>query len=272
MLHELSKRNFLRIAHMIEKHTNLEAQAVIAGNNPGWVYVDDVDDPQSALVWSQGIAGFYLMGDEANHAFNNTLVPFIEDELTPGMRQRGYSHFEVSGTHKKWDVTIRQLFADKNISSWVQRVYTYTHKTPPKAKPITPDFAIVPVDKKLLSSTHDNSVHIVEEIEKFWHSVRVFMHDGFAYCAVHKNTIASICYVSFRTGQSFALGVETFEPYRNKGLAQAVTAECIARTLRERAVPYWDCTDANMGSIKTAESLGFKRQWDYNCYGYKIDA
>jgi hypothetical protein len=256
---------------MIEKHTNLEAQAVIAGNNPGWVFVDDVDYPLSALVWSQGIAGFYLMGDEANHAFNTALVPFIEDALTPLMKQREYTHCEISGTHKKWDPTIRQLFADKNVRSWVQRVYTYTHKVPPNAKPVPKDFAIVPLDKKLLSSSCENVAYVVEEIEKFWHSVRVFTHDGFAYCAVKGNTIASICYLSFRTDKGFALGVETFEPYRNRGLAQALAAKCVAQTLQEKAVPYWDCTDTNIGSLKFAEGLGFKKQWEYNCYGYRLD-
>jgi len=271
MLHELSKREFLKIDHMIEKHTNLEAQAVIAGNNPGWVFVDNVDNPDSALVWSQGIQGFYLMGNEANMPFNSALVPFLQNDLAPLMKERAYKCCEISGTHKKWDPTIKELFASHGLSSWVQRVYTYTQNIPPKPKPLPKGYRIVSVDKKLLSSPLENSAYLVEEIEKFWHSVRVFLHDGYAYCVLDKDTIASICYVSFRTTKTFAFGVETFEKYRNKGLAQAVTAECVKRALKERVIPYWDCTDTNMGSIKTAESLGFKRQWEYNCYAYKLD-
>lgn len=271
MLHELSKRDFLKIDHMIEKHTNLEAQAVIAGNNPGWVFVDNVDDPESALVWSQGIQGFYLMGNEANLPFNSALLPFLQNDLAPLMKEKGYTSCEISGTHKKWDPTIKELFADHGLSSWVQRVYTYTQKVPPKPKSLPKGFRVVPVDKKLLSSPLENSTYVVEEIEKFWHSVRVFLHDGFAYCALEKDAIASICYVSFRTSKSFALGVETFEKHRNKGLAQAVAAECVKRALQEKVTPYWDCTETNTGSVKTAEALGFKKQWEYNCYAYKID-
>lgn len=271
MLYELTKRDFRRIDHMIDKHTNLEARAVITGNNPGWVFVDDSDEPSSALVWSQGIEGFYLMGNNANPRFNSVLLSYIETELTPRMKDLHYTKFEVSGTHKKWDATINRLFATQNIDSFIQRVYTYNLKTPPKAKPIPKDFSIVPVDKKLLSSPYENSAYVVEELEKFWHSVRVFLHDGFAYCAIHKNAIASICYVSFISGKTYAFGVETFEAYKRQGLAQALAAESVKRALQEKVVPYWDCSAVNIGSVKVAEGLGFAKQWEYNCFSYKLE-
>lgn len=271
MLHELTKRDFRRIDYLMEKHTNIEARAVITGNNPGWVFVEDADDPESALVWSQGIKGFYLLGSEANERFYTALVPYIQKELTPRMKEMAYKTFEVSGTHKKWNLPIRSLFAEHDLASSTQRVYTYTHKAPPQAQPIPQGFTIVPVDRKLLSSPLENSVHIVEELERYWHSVRVFLHDGYAYCAINKDAIASICFVSFRTDKTYALGVETFEPYNQQGLAQAVAAECVKRAVQEKIVPYWDCTDTNIGSVKAAEDLGFKKQWEYNCYSYKLD-
>ena len=36
---------------------------MIEGNNPGWVFADDLNTPMTALVWAQGIEGFYLVGD-----------------------------------------------------------------------------------------------------------------------------------------------------------------------------------------------------------------
>ena len=271
MLHELTKRDFRRIDHLMDKHTNIEARAVITGSNPGWIFVEDADDPESALVWSQGIQGFYLLGSEANERFNAALVPYIQTELTPRMKEMAYKTFEVSGTHKKWNLPIQSLFADQGLKGFTQRVYTYTHKIPPQAKPIPKGFTIVPVDRKLLSTPLENSTYIVDEIERYWHSVRIFLHDGFAYCAINKDAIASICFVSFIADKTYALGAETFEPYKQQGLAQAVAAACVKRAVQEKLVPYWDCTDTNIGSVKTAEGLGFKKQWEYNCYSYKLD-
>lgn len=271
MLYELTKRDFRRISFMVDKHTNLEAQAVINGNNPGWVFVEDPDDPSSALVWSQGIEGFYLMGSNANPRFNSVLLPYIDTELLPRMKDKQYTKFEVSGTHKKWDATIEKLFKGRDLKSFVQRVYTYTLKAPPQSKPLPKGFAIVPVDKKLLSSSLENSTYVVEELEKCWHSIRVFLHDGFAYCVINNDAIASICYVSFVSGKTYAVGVETFAGYKQQGFASAVAAECVMRALKEKVIPYWDCSVVNTGSVKTAEGLGFTKQWEYNCFAYKLD-
>ena len=47
-----------------------EALAVIEGNHPGWVFVDDLNTPRTALVWARGIEGLYmdLEGNQATEA------------------------------------------------------------------------------------------------------------------------------------------------------------------------------------------------------------
>jgi len=271
MLHELTKRDFRRIDYLMDKHTNIEARAVITGNNPGWIFVEDADAPESALVWSQGNKNFYLLGSEASERFNTALLPYIQSELTPRMKEMAYKTFEISGTHKKWNLPILSLFAEHHVKCSTQRVYTFTQKSPPQAKPIPKGFTIVPVDRKTLSTPLENSVHIVEELERYWHSVRVFLHDGFAYCAIDKGAIASICFVSYICDKTYALRVETFDPYAGQELSQAVAAECVKRALQDKVVPYWDCSDNDNASVKTAESLGFKKQWEYIAYSYKLD-
>lgn len=271
MLQEITKRDFGSLDHMTDKHTNIEARAVIGGNNPGWVFVDDADDPQSALLWSQGSSGFYLLGSEDNEAFNSALLSFIEYELTPRMKEMAYERLELRGTHKKWNPIIKAMLAGKEPKTSNQRVYTYSQGTPPKAKPIPKGFVVVPVDRKLLSTPLKHSADIVDELEKHWHSVRVFLHDGFAYCVVHEDSIASICCTSFLANKAIGLCVETFDPYRRQGLAQAVVAECVKRAMQDKVVPYWDCRDNDNASVKTAESLGFKKQWEYTAYSYKLE-
>jgi len=253
---------------MVDKHANLEVKAVIAGNNPGRVFVDDSDEPISAVVWSQGNGDFYLMGSNLNPRFNSMVASYINDELVPDLH---YTKIDISGTHKKWDATIEKAFTGKELKTSVQRVYSYVLKTPPMIKLIPKGYAIVPVDKKLLSSSLEHSAYVVEQLEKYWHSVRVFLHDGFAYCAIQGNSIASICFVSFISAKAVLLKAETFEGYKRQGLAQALTAECVKRALKDKVVPYWDCSATDAASVKIPEGLGFTKQWEYNRFSYKLD-
>jgi len=61
-----------------------EIQAIIEGNNPGWVFVDDLMSPTAALVWAQGIQGFYLIGDSDSKIFLEELNTFTDRELSRG--------------------------------------------------------------------------------------------------------------------------------------------------------------------------------------------
>ena len=74
-----------------------EALAVIEGNNPGWVFADDLLTPRAALVWAQGIEGFYLVGDARRSAFIDDFDFHITQVLEPRLRSLGHcdqEHFE----------------------------------------------------------------------------------------------------------------------------------------------------------------------------------
>ena len=58
-----------------------EALAVIESNNPGWVFADDPNTPRTALVWAQGIEGFYLVGDTDSTVFLEYLNDYIDQVL-----------------------------------------------------------------------------------------------------------------------------------------------------------------------------------------------
>ena len=67
MIYKLTKNNYEKVRSLFKGlHYHLVIFSIIEGNSPGWVYVDDVDHPQSALVWDHTEGGFYLAGDENN--------------------------------------------------------------------------------------------------------------------------------------------------------------------------------------------------------------
>ena len=60
-----------------------EARAVIAGDNPGWLFADDLHPPRAAMIWAQGIEGFYLIGDAKSVVFLRELDAYAQQVLKP---------------------------------------------------------------------------------------------------------------------------------------------------------------------------------------------
>ncbi|WP_143006795.1 hypothetical protein [Paenibacillus tianmuensis] len=102
-MYELSRDHFYKIAPLLENgHPHPEVQSILENNNPGWIFTDRIDSPRTALVWSKGMKGFYLIGDETNDAFTDKLDGIIGSSIAPRMGELGMNYFEVSGHHDRW--------------------------------------------------------------------------------------------------------------------------------------------------------------------------
>ncbi|WP_138754100.1 hypothetical protein [Paenibacillus sinopodophylli] len=77
-MYELSRDLFYKAKSLLENgHSHPEIVSIIENNNPGWIFTDQLNSPKSALVWSKGMEGFYLIGDHHNEAFTGQLHEFI---------------------------------------------------------------------------------------------------------------------------------------------------------------------------------------------------
>jgi len=92
MIHELQETNrgVLSLDCMFP-----EALAVIEGNNPGRVFVDDPHTPRAALIWAHGIQGIYAIGNADTAVFIKDLEFFTEEVLRPRLLQLGISWLGV---------------------------------------------------------------------------------------------------------------------------------------------------------------------------------
>lgn len=52
-MYELAQVDFYKARPLLEGHfLHPEMVSVIEGNNPGWIFVDQMAQPRTALVWS----------------------------------------------------------------------------------------------------------------------------------------------------------------------------------------------------------------------------
>lgn len=122
-MYELQKEAYPHVRSLLDSgHLHPEVLSIMNGTNPGWIFADHDTAPRSALVWSQGMQGFYLIGDHTNREFIDRLDGFISSTIIPRMSEWGLDCFEVSGHHDNCDLNgifpARELhFLNKRHSS-----------------------------------------------------------------------------------------------------------------------------------------------------------
>ncbi|SEN71912.1 hypothetical protein SAMN04488134_101725 [Amphibacillus marinus] len=83
MIVKMPKKNYYKIKRMLvspqEKNENV-LNAVISGMNQGVVYVDQIEEPRTAIVYAVGLE-YFLLGDPENESFNSHLGDLISVQL-----------------------------------------------------------------------------------------------------------------------------------------------------------------------------------------------
>ena len=249
-----------------------EALAVIEGNNPGWVFVDDPNIPSAALVWAQGIEGFYLVGDASSAVFRDELNFLVDRVLKPRLDNLGVSWFEISGG-ENWDPVIQKALSKRDLKSNQQWVHILRDAGQVKmTQPELPDnFGLRRINEDLLAnSTVSNKQFLFSKLTHFWGSLDAFLNLGLGYVLVDEEEIVSSCYSGFVAGDIHAIDIETEQSHRRRGYAETAARAFLAECIEKHLQPHWDCMAENIASVHLAEKLGFSRSHEYNLYSFQL--
>ncbi|THU41536.1 GNAT family N-acetyltransferase [Niastella caeni] len=139
----------------------------------------------------------------------------------------------------------------------------YLDIKPPDQKVAVPHgFSVVKIDN---SNFDDLSAFNLSLSDKFWRSKQDFLNNGFGFVVNNEAGIpVSICYAACVANNAAEIDVATLPAYQKQGLARLVVAKFVAYSLDNGIIPNWDCFEENYGSLKTAESLGFRYSCTYN--------
>jgi RimJ/RimL family protein N-acetyltransferase len=249
-----------------------EALAVIEGNNPGWVFVDDPNAPSAALVWAQGIDGFYLVGNARSEVFHVELDLHIDQVLMPRLNNLGVSWFEISGG-EDWDPVIQNALSKRELNSnqqWVYILRTVEQET--MTQPEVPDNCkLRRINERLFVNPNvSNKLFLFSKLTHFWGSVDAFLNNGLGYVLVEEEEIVSLCYSGFVAGTIHAIDIETEQSHRQKGYAETTARAFLAKCIEKHLHPHWDCMAENIASVHLAEKLGFSRSHEYTLYSFRL--
>ncbi|EJR90417.1 MULTISPECIES: GNAT family N-acetyltransferase [Bacillus cereus group] len=276
MICELSKDDFYRCNRLVNEQGQLEVRAVIAGVNPGRIFVDNVSSPNSGLIWLGNNDGFFFIGDAENEEFNKEMNRFINNVIIPRARKAGLDCFEGIGNHSKWNKTIERIFQHRNLKSWNQRVYTlrkkdYENHHEPE---IEQEYTVLKMSKALYensNNTFKNIDFLQSKILEFWSSSDRFFNEGIGYCIVYDDVIVSVCFSGFVFENIHCIDIETIEGYQGRKLAQKIAHSFVKDCLENDIIPYWDCMELNKPSVAVVENVGFTNVFNYVGYYFLFE-
>lgn len=272
VLQKLRPEEYAKIQHLLSgDQVNIEIRAIAAGNSPGWVFVDNYTQPQTALIFSSSQCGFYFLGQENNPLFIQELYSTLET-LVPKMADLGLEYFEYSGTSLEWESRLEDLFAHKDYSKSDQHVYIYPNlATGDIPNPQEgPGYTVEEITRELLSNKDIDTTYVEKNILDWWDSRDMFFQLGAGYCVVCDNKTVATCFTSFAAGKHWGLGVYTHPDYRQRGFAKETGIMMTRRCQAKQIQPYWDCMESNTPSWRLAKSLGFSLGYVYQVYDFKL--
>jgi RimJ/RimL family protein N-acetyltransferase len=108
---------------------------------------------------------------------------------------------------------------------------------------------------------------VVSCIRACWRSTDQYLHNGgIGYCLLKGEAITSWCSTDYVIGNTCELYVETFEGYRQKGLGMLTAFACVQACITQGLTVYWHCFKDNLGSVRIAEKIGFRKMAEFPIY------
>ena len=263
---ELTSQKYLQITPLLGKYAEYPVvNAVLEGNSPGRIFVDNPTHPKSTFVLTN--AGFaYLVGSPRNHDFNNALKKLLNDKLFPEIKESNDPTLIFYPLADGWEVSLKEILGERKIHDLFRKQFTFNPEKFAQhsdwQNQIPAGFQIEPVSQTLLDKFR---------IDMFpWESPQAFIERGFGFWLTRGDEIACECSSVFVGGNAVEINIHTSENYRKQGFAQLTASvfveECLSRGLR----PNWECWWDNEPSVALAQKLGFEPVKDHPVFLVEI--
>jgi len=269
MIYTLDKIEYEKVRplfRVLEYH--LTSAAVLDGNNPGLVFVDDSARPQSAFMFSP--EGCYLAGNSDHDTFNRAL-----NEALHGKRlfDEPIEALCFICASESWEKQLAVVLYPHRPVQIPRRHYICRKLNYDWRANVPAGFAVRRIDEVLLNRPGlEIPRHIMGWMVNNWGATVDFMQRGFGFVTLHDEVGSVTQVVSWSLADCCSrdaceIGIHTAEQFRRRGLATLTAAATVEHALSSGfSTIGWQCSEDNLGSIGTAEKVGFEQERDYTLW------
>ena len=272
MIYELQQADYKKVYALVDckKETKVILLSVLSRNNAGKVFVDNIDEPKTAIIWVMGNAA-YFQGDSSNTTFLGSINEFIDTTMAPLSRElvdpssSFSSNFETLIYDENWlhelNKTFKQRCLTKNSVDDCDYMFTFNKKhyfSTKEHQIALPDGYVI--EKLSMDVIADEASQILsKDILCFWESIDKFIEKGFGYCITKENKAVAICFSAYVHEHYHELAIRTYikEEHR-KGLATMVGRAYLDDCIKNGQIPAWSTQNTNTTSHALAKKLGFE--------------
>ena len=264
MLSELKQEQaeaLLPFARPVEFH--LCCSAVLQGASPGRVFADDPCRPDAGFVLSA--EGCYLIGDPTNAAFAAGFreLLFSPDGLgipLPALR------FLVSSP--PWVDCLAEAVRPRPLQALPRYHYICTRDALNRSVAVPAGASVRRLNAGVLAA---EGTAVPEHLRRWarsnWGCESRFLSTGFGVVTIVEDEIVSWSLADCVADGQCEIGIHTAEASRRRGYATLTAMSAAAHALDNGfSAAGWHCDHDNVGSWRTAEKAGFRRERSYEMF------
>jgi GNAT superfamily N-acetyltransferase len=267
MLYELQRSDYNKIYPLVggNEETKVLPVSVLSKNNLGKVFVDNAENPKTAIIWVLGNA-FYFFGDSSNAYFINSLNEFIDRTIAPLSKELVgiNSSFETLIYDESWNQALKRVFQNRSLTKQgddCDYMFTFNCKSYLATKEreiiLPKDYAIKKINNDCIVDDTYSPLRI--DILDFWQSTDDFLEKGFGYFLLKNNKSIAVCFSAYVHEHWHEIAIRTYiQEERRKGFATATARAYLNECLKKGLIPAWSTQNTNVISHALAEKLGFE--------------
>lgn len=237
---------------------HLATIAILAGETPAQVLVDDLHQPSVALLLHWDGHRAYLAGETSDQQLIREASQSLFSFFAAHNSATNAHSFGAYYASPLWESCFRLLGERMEMISLNRRQYTITQVAPDWQQRLPAAWRLRRIDQSLLAEQHLHHLpELIEEMHSESPSVEDFLRHKFGFCMQQDDTLIGWCLSEYNHGDRCEVGIEIKKDYQKQGVGWLTASALIAHALANGITRIgWHCWSDNTASNALARKLG----------------
>ena len=225
----------------------LRCIAVLEGIRPGKIFADSLENPTWALVWEGVFNALYPAGE-----INISVLR----ELIQHFRQERMLFIGLWLNDPRWEALQPKFDQESRVIDFYDRLQDGRLQNYIDQLPVGTE--LHPVDENLLERSVNRDLHL-----SGYPNSEKALEDMLGFFLMKGDEILSEALAGAEIMGTREIGIDTPEPYRQRGYATITCAKLIQFCEQQGLQTYWNCNKFNAASVALANKLGYQTEKEY---------